>query len=315
MKKSIIPRIRAFNRFYTDIIGLFNHHLLGSSYSLTEARIMYEIFSAESIQASQIMSTMHIDKSYLSRLLKTLEKNGIIVRKPSSHDARAFQISLSEKGIKEFELLNNASDLQIKKLTQPLSDEQCRALGQYMRAIMEILESKERQNNRMIEETNKSMKIRTVLLPGDLGYVAYLHGWLYGKELGYRLNFEGYVLEGLQEFAKQYDANKDRVWVCEDKQKIVGFLMGLCREGEIIQLRYFILHPDYRGLGLGKQLMDQFMTYMRDYGYKRAFLWTTNEQGAAISLYKHYGFYLTEEKDSHAFGKTLIEQRYDLDLT
>lgn len=315
MKKAIIPNVRAFNRFYTDIIGLLNHHLLGSSYSIAEARIMYEIFSADSIQASQIMSAMHIDKSYLSRLLKTLEKNGIIVKKPSLQDARAFQISLSEKGIKEFELLNKASDLQIKKLIQPLSEEQCSQLGQHMRGIMEILRNKEQQSNRMLEETNKSIKTRMVLLPGDLGYVAYLHGWLYGKELGYGLSFEGYVLEGLHEFAKQYDANKDRVWVCEDKQEIVGFLMGLCREDEIIQLRYFILHPDCRGLGLGKQLMDQFMSYMHDFGYKRAFLWTTNEQRAAISLYKRYGFYLTEEKESNAFGKTLFEQRYDLDLT
>jgi ribosomal protein S18 acetylase RimI-like enzyme len=157
------------------------------------------------------------------------------------------------------------------------------------------------------------IKLRKELLPGDLGYIAYMHGKQYAEELGFGLNFEGYVLEGLREFARNYDPLKDRVWVCEYNQQIIGFLVGFHRE-QVVQLRYFIFLPEYRGIGLGKKLMDEFMTYMNELDYKKAYLWTTNEQQAAISLYTRYGFRLTEEKVSHAFDKALTELRYDLEL-
>lgn len=155
--------------------------------------------------------------------------------------------------------------------------------------------------------------IRTRLLPGDLGYVAYLHGKIYSEESGYGFDFETYVMGGLHEFAEQYDPEKDRVWICEHRQKIVGFLMGFRRE-DAIQLRYFILLPGYRGLGLGKKLMNLFMDFLNEKKVKKAYLWTTEEQETAIALYKRYGFRLTREKISDLFGKRLTERRYDLDL-
>jgi peptidyl-dipeptidase Dcp len=157
----------------------------------------------------------------------------------------------------------------------------------------------------------EEIKIRTHLLPGDLGYIAYIHGWLYARELNYGLNFEGYVLKGLEEFARQYAPAKDRVWICEHNEQIVGVMLGVHR-GDALQLRYFILLPDYRGLGLGRKLMDLFISFMKDQGYHQAYLWTTNEQHAAHALYSSYGFRLTEEKESFAFDKPLIDQRYDL---
>jgi len=157
------------------------------------------------------------------------------------------------------------------------------------------------------------IRIRKELMPGDLGYVAYIHGMIYAQECGYGLNFEAYVLTGLQEFATQYDSEKDAVWVCEDGDKIVGFLIGAHRD-EGTQLRYFIFLPEYRGLGLGKKLMKEFTNYMKERNYRTAYLWTTQEQVAAIELYKRFGFKLTAEKKSVAFDKELVEQRYDLIL-
>jgi peptidyl-dipeptidase Dcp len=163
---------------------------------------------------------------------------------------------------------------------------------------------------------NKQMKladisIRTELSPGDIGYIIYLHGYLYKKEYNYGIEFETYVAKGLAEFYEHYDKEKDCVWICEYENTIVGFLL-LMHRGEAAQLRYFLLVPEARGIGLGNKLINLFMDFLKRKNYSSAFLWTTNELPASAHLYKKSGFTLTEEKPSNAFGKPVVEQRYDL---
>jgi GNAT superfamily N-acetyltransferase len=153
--------------------------------------------------------------------------------------------------------------------------------------------------------------IRTDLRSGDLGYVIYLHGILYQQEYNYGIEFEAYVAAGLSEFYQQYDPARNRVWICEHDQRIIGFLLLMDR-GAAAQLRYFLIHPEYRGLGLGQKLMELYLEFLHRCGYKRSYLWTTDELDTAASLYQKHGFKLTEEKESTAFGKPLRERKYEL---
>ncbi|HLI92824.1 MAG TPA: GNAT family N-acetyltransferase [Puia sp.] len=155
------------------------------------------------------------------------------------------------------------------------------------------------------------ISIRRELRPGDLGYVMHRHGVLYSREFGYGIEFEAYVGGGLADFYGNYDPKADAVWVCEHGDRIVGFLALMHRAAATAQLRFFYLEPDYRGLGLGKTLMQAYMDFLAGRGYRRSYLWTTHELGAAAALYIRHGFRLTEEKESSAFGKRLREQRYD----
>lgn len=157
------------------------------------------------------------------------------------------------------------------------------------------------------------ISIRTRLEPGDIGYVIYLHGALYGREYGYGIRFESYVARGLCEFYEQYDPKRNRVWVCEHNDRMIGFLLLMDR-GKAAQLRYFLIQPEYRGIGLGSKLLKLYMDFLRECGYRESYLWTTHELATAAFLYTRLGFKLTEEKASTAFGKTLREQRYDLIL-
>ena len=134
---------------------------------------------------------------------------------------------------------------------------------------------------------------------------------MYKNEYGYGIEFETYVAEGLVEFYRQYDPQKDRVWICEHENKIVGFLL-LMHRGEAAQLRYFILQPEYRGIDLGNKLMTLYMEFLKEKKYKSTYLLTTDELPASTHLYKKFGFRLTEEKPSNAFGKPVVQQRYDL---
>ena len=157
------------------------------------------------------------------------------------------------------------------------------------------------------------ISIRTELRPGDIGYVIHLHGALYGKEYDYGIQFESYVAKGLCEFYEKYDPQRSRVWICEHNNRRIGFLLLMDRM-ESAQLRYFLIEPDYRGIGLGSKLMNLYMDFLRECGYKTSYLWTTHELTTAANLYKRFGFQLTEDKESNAFGKPLREQRYDLVL-
>jgi peptidyl-dipeptidase Dcp len=157
----------------------------------------------------------------------------------------------------------------------------------------------------------KEVSIRTQLQAGDLGAVTYLHGLLYHQEYQYDMGFEAYVAAGLQEFYQQYDPATNRVWICEHYGRMIGFLL-LMNRGSAAQLRYFLLLPEYRGIGLGKQLMERYMAFLKECGYQSSYLWTTHELQAAAYLYQSYGFKLTQQKESLAFGKPLLEQRYDL---
>lgn len=153
--------------------------------------------------------------------------------------------------------------------------------------------------------------IRTDLRSGDLGYVTYLHGILYQQEYGYGIEFESYVAAGLCEFYKNYNPERNRIWVCEHNGQMIGFLLLMDR-GEMAQLRYFIIRPEYRGTGLGKKLMELYMVFFYQCGYRSSYLWTTHELDTAAHLYQKHGFKLTEEKESTAFGKPLVEQKYEL---
>lgn len=140
MTQKQVAAIRAFNRFYTNIIGLLDQHILDSRYALPEVRALYEIYHHENILASDIITTMHIDKGYLSRILRQFEKEKLISKKRSAKDGRAVHIMLTAKGKKEFEKLDHASDNQIKHINTLLTEVDCNKLVAHMAGIKKILQ-------------------------------------------------------------------------------------------------------------------------------------------------------------------------------
>ena len=160
----------------------------------------------------------------------------------------------------------------------------------------------------------QQITIRKALQPGDIGYIIHLHGKLYYKEFNYGPSFESYVAKAFHEFYQQYDQTKDSVWVAEYNGKIVGFLSLMHRLENMAQLRFFIIDNDYRGIGLGKHLVELFMIDLKGKQYKGCYLWTSKELETAMSLYQRHGFVLIEERQSTTFGVPMTEQRYELML-
>ena len=138
--QDLIDRIRSFNRFYTNIIGLLEQHFLDSPFSLTEGRILYEICNTEDCSAKKIRENIVIDEGYLSRILNSFVKRGLIVKTPSSKDKRLRIIVPTEKGKSEFATLNNNSNQLISRMIENLSDEERKDLLDKMEGIHALLE-------------------------------------------------------------------------------------------------------------------------------------------------------------------------------
>ncbi|HEY6171155.1 MAG TPA: GNAT family N-acetyltransferase [Candidatus Kapabacteria bacterium] len=160
--------------------------------------------------------------------------------------------------------------------------------------------------------TLEDISIRTELQPGDIGHITSRHGVLYAQEYGWGIGFESYVAAGLHEFYRDFNSNKDRIWIAELEGKIIGSILVKSR-GESAQLRYFYIEPEYRGIRLGKKLWSSAMDFISSCGYISAYLWTAGELHVAAKLYTSTGFRLTEEKESTSFGARAVEQRYDWD--
>ena len=162
-------------------------------------------------------------------------------------------------------------------------------------------------------ENPTGISIRHEIKPGDIGYIIYLHGVLYDKEYGYDTSFEAYVAKYLTEFASSIKA-REKIWIIEKKNEILGSMAIVEHSKTDAQLRWLLLHPDIRGQGLGKQLMDDAIAFCKSKGYSSIFLWTEDLLEPAAKLYESRGFQLTEEKTHKIWGAELTEQKYELKL-
>ena len=155
------------------------------------------------------------------------------------------------------------------------------------------------------------IRIRHDLRPGDIGAVIHLHGILYGKEYGFDHTFEVYVAEPLVEFVKS-GAEGQRLWVVEREEKVMGSVAIVKCSETTAQLRWLILHPELRGCGVGKTLVEKAVNFCMNFGYSSVFLWTLSILDAATSIYRSSGFCFTERKTHEIWGNVLTEERYEL---
>jgi N-acetylglutamate synthase-like GNAT family acetyltransferase len=167
-------------------------------------------------------------------------------------------------------------------------------------------------NNNASVPSQKGIEIRQGLRPGDLGYIIYLHGILYAQEYGFDATFEPYVAIPLSEFALSSDQGKQRIWIAEYDQEIVGSVAIVRHSEAEAQLRWLLVHPDSRGQGIGKRLVNEAVNFCRDSGYQGVFLWTVSTLKAATRLYESFAFKKTQEKRHEVWGLMLTEERYDL---
>ncbi|QRM31500.1 helix-turn-helix domain-containing GNAT family N-acetyltransferase [Microvirga sp. VF16] len=300
-----IEKVRSFNRFYTRHIGLLNEGLLESAFSLTEARVLYELAHRGPVTAADLGRELGLDAGYLSRLLKRFDAQGLIERSPSQDDRRQFLLSLTDQGHAAFEPLNQASATQVAAMLLALSESERERLVRAMGTVERLIGDGQEPDPPYILRPHQV---------GDIGWIAHRQGLLYAREYGWDESFEALVAEIAAAFVKNFDPQWERCWIAERDGEVVGSVFVVRHSDEVAKLRLLYVEPSARGLGLGRRLVDECIGFARAKGYKTLTLWTNDILVAARSIYQATGFRLVKEEAHRSFGKDLVGQTWDLDL-
>lgn len=304
--ENAVRQIRAFNRYYTNVLGLLDQHILKSGLSLSEARVLYEISQTPGCTSKMLAAALQVNPGYISRILKELEKSGLLEKKTSDADGRIQVLTLTKNGEKTLSGLNQNSDSQILSLIRPLTGAQQGELLRSMAAIQTILTAGS-------EIRPEEITLRSEIQPGDIGYLTFLHGWVYKEEYHYNETFEAYVAHSFYELIEKKDPEKSRLWCAEHNGRTIGCI-GIVSRGERAQLRWFLLDPLYRGVGLGKKLLQTALGFAKEAGFQKVYLETTDDLQDAIRMYEKAGFRKCAEKPNHSWREDLTELEFEMEL-
>lgn len=307
--ESTVEIVRAFNRFYTRRIGVLHEGLLDSPFSLTEVRVLYELAYRESPAAAELAQDLGLDPGYLSRMLSSFEKRGLIERKPSAADARRSLLSLTPQGRETFAPLDVRAREDIRGMLGQLSLAGQSRLVAAMQSVETLLGAPSAP-----EKDDAPYRLRPHQ-PGDMGWVVHRHGVLYAREYGWDERFEALVARIVADFIEGYNPQRERCWIAEKDGEILGCIFLVQKTKTVAQLRLLLVEPTARGLGLGSRLIQECETFAREAGYRKIVLWTNNVLEDARRLYERAGYRLTREEPHHSFGHDLVGQTWELALT
>lgn len=302
-----IESVRRFNRFYTRQIGLLQEGLLQSPFSLTEARVIYELARQEQTTATRLCQELDLEPGYLSRILRGFHKRTLIEKRPSGTDRRQSLLSLTGQGQNAFAQLDAAARSEIEAMLGELSEVDQDRLVHAMHAIERLLGA---------EPEHRVPYILRPHQPGDMGWVVHRHGVLYYQEHGWDENFEALVAEIVAGFIRGFDPKRERCWIAEREGENVGsvFLVRHPEREGVAKLRLLLVEPKARGLGIGKRLVKECARFAQGAGYHTITLWTNNVLQAARHIYEQEGYRLIHEEPHHSFGHDLVGQTWELGL-
>ena len=301
-----VEAIREFNRFYTRRIGVVKPGMVGSPYTLPEARVLYALGRDGASHATAIGRELSLDLGYLSRLLQSLRRRGLLQAKRAAHDARLQLLSLTDKGRKAFALLDTRSRDEMAAMVAPLAPAQRERLVAAMRTVQSLLDSGQNEAEIVLREQR----------PGDMGWVVERHAFNYHAEYGWGARFEALVAGIVEEFLAQLDPDRERCWIAERSGERVGcvFVVKDAKKGHA-RLRLLLVEPSARGTGLGRRLVEECIAFARDKGYRKLVLWTHANLDAARAIYRKTGFRKLAKTEAHTtFGPRAVSEFWELEL-
>lgn len=297
--------VRRFNRFYTRQLGLLKEGYLETPFTVTQARVLYEVAHHEHAVAAELTRALGLDAGYLSRIFSAFRRRGLIERRPSADDGRRNELRLTKRGKSVFASLDARSrdDVGTQIARLPVAD-QDRLVGA-MGTVERLLGEPQPASGPYLLRPPRA---------GDYGWVVQRHGQLYAEEYGWNEEFEGLVAGIVGKFVEHRDPSRERCWIAERDGRIVGSVFLVRKSATVAKLRLLLVEPQARGLGIGRRLIEECIRFARHAGYRKITLWTQSDLHAARHLYARSGFRRVAAEAHHSFGKKLVAETWELAL-
>ena len=301
-----VHAVRAFNRFWTQQIGLLQAGLVDTPWSLTEARVLFELAQQDATDLADLRRTLQLDAGYLTRIVGRLKDARLVTAERSPNDGRRQVIRLTEEGRAEFGTLDVRSSDATAALLDGLPAADRRRLVAAMGTIEDTLAPRSDRPPRayLLREPG----------PGDLGWMVQRNAAVYAAEYGWDQSYEALVARIVADFGQHRDPARERAWIAELDAEPVGCVLCVRRDDEAAQLRILLVDPAVRGLGIGARLVEECVRFARAAGYRSMVLWTNDVLVSARRIYEAAGFELTDEEPHRSFGHDLVGQTWRLDL-
>ena len=295
-----VATVRAFNRFYTNLIGLLRGKYLDTPYSLTEARVLFELGQRDASEVTDLRRTVDIDAGYLSRILARFSSDGLITRQRSAADGRRQVITLTGDGRSVVAGLDARSAAQTRDMLATVHDDDRHRLLNAMHVITDVL----------AEAPPPRGYVMRAPQAGDMGWVVQRHGAMYAEEFGWDETFEALVARLVADYVDHRDPDREAAWIAEVDGTPAGCVFCMRKDDRTAQLRMLLVEPWARGLGIGSRLVEEVLRFARRAGYSDITLWTNDVLVGARRIYQRAGFTLDDEARYHSFGKDLVEQNW-----
>jgi DNA-binding MarR family transcriptional regulator/GNAT superfamily N-acetyltransferase len=312
-----VAEVRAFNRFYTALLGLLEADHLHLPYTLTEARVLFELGQADQVDLLEVRQRLGLDAGYLTRLVTKLSQAGLVERERSAADARRQVVRLTGTGRETYGELSRRSSEQIGALLERLPEPAQRRMLAAMGTVRDVLgDGEPRAGDRRADGgERRAAGGATVRLrapePGDLGWVVSRNGALYAAEYGWDASYEALVLRIVADYAEHRDPAREAAWIAELDGVPVGCVFCVrADEPDTAKLRLLLVEPSARGLGVGGRLVDECVRFATEAGYRRMVLWTNDVLTSARRIYTRAGFELVDAEKHHSFGYDLVGETW-----
>lgn len=295
-----IATVRAFNRRYTQVIGVLREGLVDTPYSLTEARILFELANFGPLEVVRLRQSLELDPGYLSRILARFEAAGLVERRRAERDRRVQEVRLTDRGWDEFAELDERSTRDVAALLAAHPPTERDRMVGAMRTIERVLEPASDAPPFTLREPR----------PGDHGWVIQRNAALYAAEFGWDTSYEELVARIVADYLKTHDPHRERAWIADRDGEPLGCVYCMREDGTTARLRLLLVEPGARGLGVGTALVEECLRFATAAGYEDMVLWTNDVLTSARGIYERAGFALVESNPHHSFGKDLVGQTW-----
>jgi DNA-binding MarR family transcriptional regulator/GNAT superfamily N-acetyltransferase len=299
-----VAAVREFNRFYTNVIGLLRGKYLDTPYSLTEARLLFELGQRDASEVTDLRRVVDIDPGYLSRILARFSSDGLVARERSAADGRRQVIRLTSRGREVIAGLDAQSAEQTRGLLAGLREDDRRRLLDAMRVITGTLTESPQPRGYLLRAPR----------PGDMGWVVQRNAAVYAAEFGWDDSYEALVARIVADYVDNRDAEAEAAWIAEVDGAPAGCVFCVREDAGTARLRLLLVEPWARGLGIGARLVEEVLRFARQAGYTRITLWTNDVLASARRVYQRAGFTLDDESQHRSFGKDLTGQNWSRPL-